>query len=446
VPGRAGGTALHSAFYSGNKFKGYLVLSVAPTVVLYQGTFQDLPDTRAPELPTGIEVDAVIEALSWWVCPDAVAAIALRYDRQDDGVQRMLMCNAPDEDSARSACGVDGFHCPDEIFVPDSIFMPYELECRYDAIYVARLDAFKRHELARGVERLRLLTGGLGAADFHEGLLRAEPDQLTALGLHETASASFEMLSLPAVCREINRSACGLALSATEGMMRASTQYLLCGRPVVSTASRGGREQFYDDYNAIIAEDDPAAVRQAVADLVAERRDPWRIRGAIMGLLNRHRYGFSRQISALRTRLGGSYLSPERIMSDLFVGGGDRPLRYVDGGAGLQAGDVAARFAYPEKEVMFRPAGGARLERTDDPCLMRNTQEQDIGVRLSDSAAWIVDRLDGTVTVDGVIGELRDRFPREPGIDDQVRDAVAKLIGMGALEPDVAAAARRRSR
>jgi glycosyltransferase involved in cell wall biosynthesis len=45
----------------------------------------------------------------------------------------------------------------------------------------------------------------------------------------------------------------GLALSEVEGACYASTEYLLCGLPVISTPSLGGRDEFYSTGNSIIA-------------------------------------------------------------------------------------------------------------------------------------------------------------------------------------------------
>ena len=47
----------------------------------------------------------------------------------------------------------------------------------------------------------------------------------------------------------------------------ASSEYLLCGLPVVSTPSRGGRDVWYNDRNAVICAPTSAAVREAVEEI-----------------------------------------------------------------------------------------------------------------------------------------------------------------------------------
>jgi glycosyltransferase involved in cell wall biosynthesis len=80
------------------------------------------------------------------------------------------------------------------------------------------------------------------------------------------------------VAEKINQSACGLILSAKEGACFASSEYLLCGIPVVSTPSKGGRDFWYTAYNSVIASPDPAEVSQAVSYLINNKRCPRQIR------------------------------------------------------------------------------------------------------------------------------------------------------------------------
>jgi len=56
----------------------------------------------------------------------------------------------------------------------------------------------------------------------------------------------------------------GLCLSKKEGAMFASIEYLLCGLPIVSTRSVGGRDEFFTDKNCIFAEDNAESVKQCV--------------------------------------------------------------------------------------------------------------------------------------------------------------------------------------
>ena len=56
----------------------------------------------------------------------------------------------------------------------------------------------------------------------------------------------------------------GLWLSVVEGGMFASMEYLLCGLPIFSTKSMGGRDLFWDNQYVIVCEDSAEAVSESV--------------------------------------------------------------------------------------------------------------------------------------------------------------------------------------
>jgi glycosyltransferase involved in cell wall biosynthesis len=87
----------------------------------------------------------------------------------------------------------------------------------------------------------------------------------------------------------INRARVGLCLSAEEGAMFASTEYLLCGLPVVTTVNRGGRDFFFEPEFCATVEPDPRAVGCAVADLVGNTPAPETIRAATLEKVRRER-------------------------------------------------------------------------------------------------------------------------------------------------------------
>jgi glycosyltransferase involved in cell wall biosynthesis len=135
----------------------------------------------------------------------------------------------------------------------------------YDAVYVARPTPFKRHFLASEVQKLALVTGNL-----HGGL--AQDNMPSSVYRNE------EQLSPSGVAEIINMSCCGLILSEIEGACFASSEYLLCGVPVVSTHSKGGRDFWYNNYNSIQVSDNSKEVKEAVDFFVHKPRDPVAIR------------------------------------------------------------------------------------------------------------------------------------------------------------------------
>lgn len=135
----------------------------------------------------------------------------------------------------------------------------------YDAIYIARFSAFKRHELAEKVENLALVAGNNHGNPINQKI----PSHIYK---------NDAPLTPDQVCEKINQSRCGLILSAEEGACFSSSEYLLCGIPVVSTHSVGGRDAWYDDYNSRVVEPDPAKIRDAVSYFLDNPRDPYKIR------------------------------------------------------------------------------------------------------------------------------------------------------------------------
>ena len=84
----------------------------------------------------------------------------------------------------------------------------------------------------------------------------------------------------------------GLILSEFEGACYSSSEYLLCGIPVVSTFSFGGRDIWYNSYNSIICNPTPEAVSDAVKKLSSYNRDPHRIRQMHINLAKTFRANF----------------------------------------------------------------------------------------------------------------------------------------------------------
>lgn len=88
------------------------------------------------------------------------------------------------------------------------------------------------------------------------------------------------------------QSGVGLCLSAAEGAMLASIEYLFAGLSVVSTPSLGGRDYFFDDEFCIICAPDPRSVREAVEALLARNvpRDYVRAKTLARVNIERRRY------------------------------------------------------------------------------------------------------------------------------------------------------------
>ncbi len=163
-------------------------------------------------------------------------------------------------------------------FLDENLFKVVESEKIYDAIYTARLAPFKRHHLASKVENLALVAGNTSGE-----LIRDLPPHIY---INENQLSPIDVI------QKLSQSKVGLLLSDFEGACFSSSEYLLCGLPVVSTSSHGGRDIWYNSYNSIICDANPEAVCKAVSKLKELKRDPHRIRSMHIALAKQLRDNF----------------------------------------------------------------------------------------------------------------------------------------------------------
>jgi len=131
--------------------------------------------------------------------------------------------------------------------------------------------------------------------------------------------AAFNRTFIPpdAVRDVYQASRVALALSAKEGAMFASMEYLLCGLPVVTTRNRGGRNRYLTPQNSRFVAARPEAVARAVAEFVAAPPDPLSVREEVLGLVRRDRLAY---LDILARRCGVSIPDAEAELDRLWGG------------------------------------------------------------------------------------------------------------------------------
>jgi glycosyltransferase involved in cell wall biosynthesis len=139
---------------------------------------------------------------------------------------------------------------------------------KFDALYIARITPFKRHELAKQIKNLHLI------GSFAEKERAYFEETIKALAhAHWTQKVPSFLIG-----REIGKAACGLALSAIEGAMFSCGEYTLCGVPVVNTSNLGGRDTLLPEFAVKVAKDTPESVAEAVEYWVNNPIEPEEIR------------------------------------------------------------------------------------------------------------------------------------------------------------------------
>ena len=280
-------------------FFGYYVLNLEPTILAFLGQRHPAPDWLAPA--------ALLEHVPWWHGRPWTMlkrkAQQTGYARK--GIEHHLMVHAGDEELMRRLCTVRGAFVSQNIYVDSDVYRPLALAKDYDAIYVAQMKKFKRHHLAAGIESLYIATAWGGD-------LPAYCRQVSHATFNEKRLDKTELAVM------YNRSGCSLALSAVEGAMLASYESLLCGTPVVTTPSRGGRDEFFDATNSLTVSADADAVTAAVESWKLRAPDPDLIRAGALARTETHRRRFCGYVAGLIARHGGGSVSVERLYGRYF--------------------------------------------------------------------------------------------------------------------------------
>ncbi len=208
-----------------------------------------------------------------------VAAEAAVVHRLCPEAELIFLCNSEREVALIAGVGLRAEYCHQNAFLDEGHYRLYDRPIKYDAIYLARITPFKRHHLAVGVKSLRLIGDhSPQEAGYFAEVMRAFPQ----------ASWQRKVFSR-FVSRAICEAHCGLCLSAEEGAMFVSAEYLLSGRPLVSTRNLGGRDAFFAPAYAYIAEDTADSVRDGVAAMKRCAVTPAEIRQRTIDKFQPHR-------------------------------------------------------------------------------------------------------------------------------------------------------------
>lgn len=216
--------------------------------------------------------------------------------------RHIALCNTRPEVERFAAHGVSAILCSALAFVDETRYMPAKNPLKeFDAIYNATLTPVKRHELCRDIESLGLIYhwfADAGRLSASETLARYEA-MLPRARFLNNEGGEHQLFGPESVCAWINRARVGLCLSAREGVMLATIEYLLSGIPVVSTPSIGGRDRVLDPRYSLIVEPDPVAIADAVRTLAGRLYDPMAIRKAAFDAMRDDRIRLIRLIEAI---------------------------------------------------------------------------------------------------------------------------------------------------
>jgi glycosyltransferase involved in cell wall biosynthesis len=274
-----------------------LVLRRDPNIIL---SSLDLPPGDlgvASELPELFRREASLHFLSpsWTTLGEANnIAKRIRQAAVDLPHARFIVL-ASDETElhALNKAGVEAMVGNHNSWIDETVFRPLTegSATEFDAIYNARFSPFKNHHLCTHIERLALVHYHYPGMETNEGEVRAMLPHARILN-EENSAGTYRKLPPQDVAAAANRAATGLCLSATEGAMSASMEYLLCGTPVVSIPNQGGRNRYLLPPYAEFAAPDPESVAQAVLRLKNRRLPRAMVREHMATLLAFERRNF----------------------------------------------------------------------------------------------------------------------------------------------------------
>ncbi len=195
----------------------------------------------------------------------------------------IFLSNSIEENEFFLENNLTSIFCNQNAFIDEKRYkIKSRIEKKYDAIYLARITPFKRHELAVKVKNL-LLIGSFtqNEEEHYQHIMKILPD-----------AKWIEKVFSFRVSQYMNQAKVGLCLSAIEGAMFVSAEYLLSGIPIVSTISVGGRDALFDTEFVKIVKDNSESVAKGVEEMIKKDINPEYIRRETIKKMIEHREKF----------------------------------------------------------------------------------------------------------------------------------------------------------
>jgi glycosyltransferase involved in cell wall biosynthesis len=188
-----------------------------------------------------------------------------------------------EEEFYRKATNVDVLFCNSNAFLDETVYnIDKSIKKKYNLIVNSCFKSFKRVKFANKLNNV-----------LHIGYYNGEvnkyiPDFGTIANYH---SGEYNHLKSHEIANYINSSYIGGIFSKEEGACYASTEYLLCGIPVLSTESKGGRDIWYNEENSIICHEDNVneCFNTMKQNIDSGMYDPVKIRDDCLVIMNQHR-------------------------------------------------------------------------------------------------------------------------------------------------------------
>lgn len=275
------------------------VISKSPAIYAsVAGRF--LPWVLAAARAARLGQPATFLLMVWW---DGVAELPVLAAQHDRAIRRypemrlIYLCNTSDEHIAFLRQGMSAIFCNHNAFVDDRVFKPFDGQRRHwRAVLNAALAPYKRLQLAAEVNDLAVITYEPAGRTSYSIAMQKRLAEKSWINRQRDV---FTWLDGNEVAAVIRSAAIGLCLSAREGAMYASAEYLLCGLTVVTTPSTGGRDVFFCGDTSVVADPHPSAIESAVSAAIAHAAPAQWVRECTLSLIQPHRNRYNALLSEL---------------------------------------------------------------------------------------------------------------------------------------------------
>jgi hypothetical protein len=382
----------------GLKHSQYFVISYRPLILAYAGG----PETALdPEiLRHNGERVIMLQFMSWWAGNEASMRRYREYQQrlEAQGIEHHLMVNAPDEEEMRQKLGVRGALCSKNLFCDEHVFDLFDADKVYDAVYVAQLQSFKRHALASDIKKLIIFSYGGDLPSF----------------CPEVSHAVHNKAFLPPryVAGGIQQSICGLCLSEVEGQMNAAVEYLLCGIPVVTTSSRGGRDLFFDSSNSLTILPSASHVASAVEYWKESQIDPVAIRSNVLEAVNQWRSILCDYTADIINRYGAEKVYGAVLYSRLFGVPGVINQRMVKHQS-IHDPEIMAPFAIEHYSLRVALKPEIRIAEDEEGGVIIEIKTGDM-IQLDEVSAAVLNACFRSMSIFDILSLFRSTYPDAP--------------------------------
>lgn len=199
-----------------------------------------------------------------------------------------ILANSMNDNLYYKRHNINSIYCNQNCWLDSSIYKIQDTEKIYDLVINANNNEWKNHKLLININKT-YKTLFITYDTSKNNLRQYNPCEI----LNEIPNNE--------VAANLNKARIGLALSIKEGSCYASTEYLLCGLPVISTKSVGGRHIWYNENNSILINDNETELRSAIDTMLVSisKYDSKKIRAKCLDQQNTFRRIFIKYLNDL---------------------------------------------------------------------------------------------------------------------------------------------------